>query len=192
MSKLRVLLVEEDPARPFDAAADLERGACTIVARQLGAPGLAASAASARPDIVVVISRAADGDLLDALRLLMDARALPVALFVDESSPETTREALRAGVASYVVNGLAAGRLRSAVDVAVARFQEIERLKRELHEARASLADRKVVERAKGILMRSRGLAEEDAYALLRKTAMSRNVKLSELARRVIEMSDFL
>ena len=113
-------------------------------------------------------------------------------MFVDESDADSIRAAVRAGVSAYVVDGLKTRRVRAVVEVAIARFEEFQALRSELDAARSTLADRKLVERAKGIIMRRQGIGEEDAYQLLRKTAMDRKKKLVEIARDVIAMAELL
>ena len=100
-------------------------------------------------------------------------------MFTSDASRESIRDAVRAGVSAYVVDGLEKSRIKSIIDVAVARFEDFQRL-------RVELAERKVVERAKGLLMKMHGLDEEGAYALLRRTAMDRKIKLSEVARELL------
>jgi response regulator NasT len=95
-----------------------------------------------------------------------------VVMFVDRSEPGFAEEAVRAGVAAYVVDGLAAGRVRTVLEVAISRFQLMNQLRQDLQRARADLASRKTVERAKALLMKERGLAEDAAYRLLRKLSM--------------------
>jgi response regulator NasT len=113
-------------------------------------------------------------------------------MFASDDAPETIRRAVRAGVSAYIVDGLDPVRVKSIVDVAVARFGEHQRLRTELAEANLKLSERKVVERAKGILMRVRGMDEEQAFQALRRMAMDRGKRLVEIARQVIDMADLL
>jgi len=99
---------------------------------------------------------------------------------------------VRAGVSAYVVDGLDAARVKAVIDVAVARFEDFQDLREQLAEANLKLAERKLVERAKGILMKARGLDEEAAYRLMRKFAMDRKLKLGEVARQLIDAADLL
>jgi response regulator NasT len=113
-------------------------------------------------------------------------------MFTSDGSEEAIRAATRAGVSAYVVDGLDEGRIKTIVDVAVARFEEMQDLRGQLAEANLRLADRKLIERAKGLLMKSRNLDEESAFAALRKAAMDRNLKLSEVAQRIVDAADLL
>jgi response regulator NasT len=113
-------------------------------------------------------------------------------MFASDAAPETIREVVRAGVSAYVVDGLSRERIKSIIDVAVARFEDFQRLRGELAAATLELSERKLVERAKGLLMRTRGLGEEGAYELLRKAAMDRKLKLAEVAKQLIDAADIL
>jgi response regulator NasT len=113
-------------------------------------------------------------------------------MFVDESDDESTRAAIEAGVAAYVVKGAGPERVKPLLQVAIARFREFQHLRAELARARSSLADRKIIDRAKGILMERRHWSEEQAYRQLREMAMSRNMRLVEVARGVIDLADVL
>jgi response regulator NasT len=115
-----------------------------------------------------------------------------VVLFTRENSTEVIHRALRAGVSAYVVDGFQPTRVASILQVALVRFGETERLRRELAESRANLVERKAVERAKGILMKQRGFDEPQAYHALRKMAMDRNLRIGEVAANVIAVSELL
>jgi response regulator NasT len=130
--------------------------------------------------------------MIEQLRVATRERPRPIVMFVDQSNDEAMKAAVSAGVSAYVVDGLKASRVKPILDVAVARFQEFENLRRELDIAKASLAERKLIDRAKGILMRVRGLSEEDAYNLLRSKAMNEQRKIAEIAQSVITASELL
>jgi response regulator NasT len=110
----------------------------------------------------------------------------PIAMFVDQSDSDTIRAAVEAGVSSYVVDGLRQDRIKPIVEMAISRFAAFDTLRRERDEAQAKLADRKTIEKAKGLLMKRKGLEEEEAYALMRRTAMQQNRRLVEIAESVI------
>jgi response regulator NasT len=116
----------------------------------------------------------------------------PILMFVDESDSESIQAAVRAGVSAYVVDGLKSRSVRPIVEVAIARFREFQALRSELVAARASLADRKLIERAKGILMSRHRMSEDEAYHRLRRAAMERSMKLAEVARHVVELAELL
>jgi response regulator NasT len=142
---------------------------------------------------VIVIDRdSPDRDTLEHICLVTQDEPRPVVLFTDNGDRSLIRDAVRAGVSAYVVGGLSVERLRPVLDVAIARFEEHQALKRELHDARNSLAERKQIERAKGMVMKSRGVTEDEAYRLLRKLAMERNQKLAQVAESVIAAAELL
>jgi response regulator NasT len=113
-------------------------------------------------------------------------------MFSADRGGEAIRQAVRAGVSAYVVDGMDAGRVSTIVEVACARFEEFQRLKIELAEANLKLSERKLVERAKGLLMQSRGLSEDDAYHALRKLAMSKKLRIGDVAQQVIDTAELL
>jgi two-component system, response regulator / RNA-binding antiterminator len=131
-------------------------------------------------------------DVLEHLVFVSQNSPRPVVMFAQDDAPETIRAATRAGVSAYVVDGLDRDRIKSIVEAAVARFEDYQALRTQLAEANLKLSERKVVEKAKGLLMKSRALDEEAAYAALRKMAMDRKLKLIEVAQRVIDAADLL
>ena len=143
-------------------------------------------AADFSPDVVVVATESTDRDTLDSLRDSNSGALRPIIMFVDRSEPGRAEEAVRAGVAAYVVDGLATGRVRAVLEVAMTRFHLMRQLRTDLDKAKADLASRRSVERAKALLMKERGLDEETAYKLLRKLSMDTGRPLSAVA------SDFL
>lgn len=138
------------------------------------------------PDVVIIDLENPSRDELEQMFQVSRVVARPVAMFVDQSDSAMTEAAVDAGVSAYIVDGLKRERVKSIVDMAISRFNAFSRLRSELEAARNELADRKVIERAKSILMNSRKLSEEQAYELLRKTAMNQNRKLAEIAKSVV------
>jgi response regulator NasT len=130
--------------------------------------------------------------MLENMFQLSRAVKRPIAMFVDRADRASIEAAVEAGVSAYVVDGLKQERVKPILDMAISRFNAFSRLSRELEEARNELENRKLVERAKGILMKSRGLSEEDAYALLRKTAMNQNRKLADIAQSLVTAAGLL
>lgn len=117
---------------------------------------------------------------------------LPIVIFSADDSPATIDQMVKAGVSAYVVNGLESGRIDSIVTVALARFKERQQLKNELEKTKSKLEERKLIDRAKGILIKTRGFTEDDAYHTLRKLAMDRNIAIGEMAKNVIAMAELL
>ena len=145
-----------------------------------------------QPDVVIVDSESPSRDTLEHLGAISATHPRPVVVFSEDPRAEPMRQALAAGVSAYVIAGLQPQRLLPVLQVAIARFAQDRALRAELELAHALLSERKVVERAKGLLMADFGLAEDAAFAHLRKLAMDRGQRLSQVAQRVIEAHDLL
>lgn len=144
------------------------------------------------PDVIVIGLENPNRDVLEDMLQVSRAVKRPIAMFVDRSDQHSIEAAIEAGISAYVVDGLRKERVKPILDTAIVRFRAFERLRQELDDAKSELADRKKIERAKGILMQSRGLSEEQAYALLRSTAMSQNKRIAEIADSLIVASGLL
>ncbi len=144
------------------------------------------------PDVIIIGIENPSRDVLEQMFQVSKLVSRPVAMFVDRSDHGMIQAAVEAGVSAYVVDGLRKERVKAIVDMAVSRFNAFDRLQRELVATRNELASRKIIERAKGILMRTRQLAEEEAYALLRQTAMNEKRKLVDIAQSVVTAASLL
>lgn len=144
------------------------------------------------PDMIIVDAESQARDTLEHVVMATRDARRPIVLFTEDEDTTHVRAAIAAGVTAYVVAGLASDRVKPVLDVAMARFQHEEELRRELADARTELSDRKLIDRAKGILIKRHGLSEEEAYARLRKTAMDKGLKLADVAQRFIDVSDLL
>ncbi|MEQ1611916.1 MAG: ANTAR domain-containing protein [Hyphomicrobiaceae bacterium] len=144
------------------------------------------------PDVIVIDLENPNRDVLEHMFQVSRAAKRPVAMFVDRSDQGSIEAAIDAGVSAYVVDGLKKERIKPILDTAISRFNAFDRLRRELEEAKGKLAERKSIDRAKGILMRSRSMSEDDAYALLRRTAMNQGRRISEIADSLIVASGLL
>ncbi|MET0271239.1 MAG: ANTAR domain-containing protein [Sphingomonas sp.] len=144
------------------------------------------------PDVVLIDLGNPSRDSLEEMLTVSRALARPIAMFVDQSDEDMTGAAIDAGVSAYVVDGLRKERVRHVVDLAIRRFNAFAKLRTELDEARTELATRKTIDKAKGILMQTRGLSEPDAYALLRTTAMNQGRRMVEVAEALITASALL
>ena len=145
-----------------------------------------------KPDIILIETESPSRDTLEHLGVMNRDMPRPVIMFSQDDDQDTIRQAIRSGVAAYVVDGFDIDRLRPVVDVALAHFEEHQALKRELAETSRKLSERKVIEKAKGILMKSRGMDEEAAYGALRKLAMERSQPLAKVAGNVVDMAELL
>jgi response regulator NasT len=189
---LRVLVVDQEAKRAGIIEKAL-REEPDLEVEVAGAPGhLPDLLRQADPDVLILGLDLPDRDTIEHLRAAIRERPRPVVMFVDRSDNEAARAAVAAGVSAYVVDGLAANRVKAILDTAVARFKEFESLRRELDSAKASLAERKLIDRAKGILMSARGISEDDAYNLLRSKAMNEQKKLVDIAQSVITATELL
>lgn len=144
------------------------------------------------PDMIIVDAESEARDTLEHVVMATRDARRPIVLFTNDDDTTHVRDAIAAGVTAYVVAGLAAERVKPVLDVALARFQHEEELRRELTDARSQLSDRKTIDRAKGILMSRQSLSEEAAYARLRKTAMDKGLKLADVAQRILDVADLL
>ena len=138
------------------------------------------------PDVIVIGLENASRDTLEQMFQVSRTVRRPIAMFVDTSDTATIQAAVDAGVSTYVVDGLKKERVRPIIDVTISRFHAFRRLQEELAEAKEALAARKVIERAKGILMKQKNINEDDAYNLLRRAAMSQKRKLFDIAQSVL------
>jgi response regulator NasT len=167
----------------------LEHGHELLAAGMLSEPWLE-RVETLQPDLVVLYVVLPDARLLDQIRTVNSRWPRPVVLFSDQGDSDVVVAAVDAGVHAYIVDGFDGRRLGSILDVAVARFRVYQTLRDELDRTRSSLRERKLVDRAKGILMNKRRWSEEQAYQALRKMAMDQNRRLADVAERLIEMSD--
>ncbi len=138
------------------------------------------------PDVIIIDLESPNRDVLEQMFQVSRQVRRPVAMFVDQSDSATMQDAMVAGVSAYVVDGLRKERVKHILDMCILRFGVFSRLEEELHAAKTALADRKVIERAKGILMTARSLNEQEAYVLMRKTAMDQKRRMVEIARAIV------
>ncbi|ATP28733.1 ANTAR domain-containing response regulator [Chromobacterium violaceum] len=189
---LRLLLVN-DTDRPMRQLREAFASAgYRVIAQADGAAELLRLAESQRPDVIIVDTESPTRDTLEQLALMDRAAPRPVVMFAGHGGLPAIQAAVRAGVTAYIVDHVSAERLAPIIDMARVKFEEDARLKRKLAEMEQRLADRKLIERAKGILMRRRQLDEEEAYALLRSQAMKSGLRLTELSRQLIHASELL
>jgi response regulator NasT len=144
------------------------------------------------PDIVLIDIDNPSRDMLEELTVASGPMERPVAMFVSGAAGGLARAAVEAGVSAYVVDGLQAERIKPVIDTAIARFQVLRQMRTELAETRRALEERKVIDRAKGLLMKAKGVSEDEAYALLRKTAMNQNRRVAEVAEALVTASGLL
>lgn len=186
------MLVDDDRERVLLLEEALNAAGHSVVGRLRDTDNIIAAVDDLTPDIILIDVNSPNRDTLESLGQISRDRPRPIVLFAQTSGSETIRRAMRAGVSAYVVDGLAASRLQPVIEVAIARFQESQGLRQELANAKTKLADRRDVERAKGLLMQRKGIDESTAHETLRKMAMDRNIRLGEVARSLIAASELL
>jgi response regulator NasT len=189
---VRVLLVDEDPERAAQLQAALHVAGYTVTAHVATAVDLLAQVRATEPDVIIIDRNSPDRDTLEHVCLVTRDQPRPIVMFSDNGDRAAIRAAVDAGVSAYVVGGLTAERIRPIVDVAMARFEQFQAMRQELVKAMTTLEERKLIERAKGIVMKRRLVSEDEAYKLLRKQAMERNQRLAQVAENVIAMEELL
>ena len=189
---VRVLLIDDNHGRKSVFEAMLIDSGYAISASLGSDADLLAKMQRTDADIILINESAPGKSLFEKIDSIQREAPRPVVLFSEEHRPEVIRDAVAAGVNAYVVVGLNTNRLRSAIDTARAHFAENQALRKKVFEVSEALAQRKIIEKSKGILMKQRGLSEDEAYSSLRKSAMERNVRLVDLARTINEAANLL
>ncbi len=189
---LTVVVVEQNKERAF-AIVDALKEAGEVHVSVIGSvSGLARKIATHSPDLVLIDIDNPSRDMLEELTVASGPMERPVAMFVSGAAGGLAKAAVEAGVSAYVVDGLQADRIKPVIDTAIARFQVLRQMRTELAETRRALEERKVIDRAKGLLMKARGVSEDEAYALMRKTAMNQNRRVADVAEALVTASGLL
>jgi len=189
---LRVLVVDSDAGRAVSVADALAQAGYQVASVLDSSTDLYAKVREVQPDVIIIDMESPDRDMLEHLHGINRDDPRAIVMFCQDDASETISAAVKAGVSAYVVDGLHPHRIKPILQTAVARFQDFQALRRELAETKNTLAERKIVERAKGILMKQRGMSEEEAYQALRKLAMNRNKRVVEVADGVITATELL
>lgn len=145
-----------------------------------------------QPDVVLIDIENPSRDMLEELALASGTQERAVAMFVDRSEEGLSAAAVEAGVSAYVVDGMQPQRIKPVLDAAITRFRMFQRMRTELAETKRALEERKVIDRAKGMLMKARGIGEDEAYALLRKTAMDQGKRVADVAQALVTAAGLL
>ncbi|HEV8258577.1 MAG TPA: ANTAR domain-containing protein [Casimicrobiaceae bacterium] len=189
---LRVMLVDDSQKEIRPLKETLLAAGYDVIEESTSAAELLARVAAVQPDVIIIDSDSPTRDTLEQLSFVSAQQPRPIVLFTEDRDNATIQAALKAGVSAYIVAGMQPERLSPILDVAVARFEQERALRDELKSMQERLAERKVVERAKGILMKQKGVAEDEAFRLMRKLAMDRNRKLLDVAQQIIDVSELL
>jgi response regulator NasT len=191
-SALKIAIVDESPIRSAILEDGLREAGFTQVERIAETRNLLTRIYALDPDVILIDLENPSRDMLEQMFQMSRAVKRPVAMFVDQSDAASIQAAVDAGVSAYIVGGLKKERVTNILDLCISRFNAFSRLQSELDRAKDALEERKVIDRAKGILMKARKLTEEDAYALMRKTAMNENKKIVEIAESVLTAAELL
>lgn len=191
-SNLKIAVVYKSPARAAILEDGLRDVGLTQIERISEMRNLLLRISSLNPDVILVDLETPNRDSLVQMFQVSRAARRPMAIFVDQSDSLSIQGAVEAGVAAYIVGGLKKERIGSIVDLAISRFNALSQLQAELESAKGALNERKVIDRAKGMLMKAKRLSEDEAYVLMRKTAMSENKKIVDIARSVITAAELL
>lgn len=189
---LKVMIIDHNPTRTV-VLSEAVRELGHVVTASLGPDAdILKEVHAQQPDVILIDMDLPDRDTLESMRLINNETPKPIVVFAEQSDSRTINEAISSGVSAYIVDGLDPRRLRPIMDVAIARFREHQALKSELQTTRNQLAERKQIERAKGILMKAKGLDEAEAHAAMRKLAMDRNVRMADVAQMLIAADELL
>ena len=189
---LKVMIVDNDLERTTPLKQSLLDSGYEVIAHLKDTVNLDSACRELQPDIVIIDTDSPSRDTLENICVMTMHEPRPIVMFTHDGNKEQIKQATRAGVSAYVVGSIPSERLQPVIDAAVARFDEFKLLRAELNEANEKLNERKVVERAKGLLMKQRGLDEEQAYNMLRSMAMQRNMKIADLANQLINAAKLL
>ncbi len=189
---LTILVIDENTIRASIIEEGLREAGHARVTVIHEVHGVARTIETLKPDVIIIDIENPNRDMMEHLFQLTRTVGRPIAMFVDRSDTASIEAAVDAGVSAYIVDGLKKERVKPILDMAVSRFNAFSRLQRELADAKSALEERKIVERAKGILMKMRGLSEEQAFALLRQTAMNEKKKISDIAQSVVTAAGLL
>ncbi len=189
---LRVMIVDNDLERTKPLKQSLIDTGYNVIAHLKDTVNLDVACCELQPDIVIIDTDSPSRDTLENICVMTMHDPRPIMMFTHDDDKEQMKLATKAGVCAYVVGSIPNERLRPVIDAAVARFDEFKHLRAALNEANTKLSERKVIERAKGLIMKQRKIDEEEAYILLRNMAMQKNVRMGQLSKQIIEAAQLL
>ena len=189
---LNIVIVDENPIRAAILEDGLREAGFTQVIRIGETANLLARVYAIDPDVILIDLENPSRDVLEQMFQVSRAVRRPIAMFVDQSDTASIQASVDAGVSAYIVDGLKKERIKSIIDLCVSRFNAFAKLQDELERTKSALEERKVIDRAKGILMKMKGLTEDEAYVLLRSTAMREKKKIGEIAQSILTASELL
>jgi len=190
--ELKILVIDEDPVRATILKEGLSEAGQLCVEWIADTTNLYARISALDPDVVLIDLENPNRDVLEEMFQVSREVKRPIAMFVDQSDTAMITASVDAGVSAYIVDGLRKERIKPILDMTISRFNAVSRLQRELDDTKSQLEERKTIDRAKGILMKQKGIGEREAYNLLRRTAMNNKKKISEIAASVVTAADLL
>lgn len=189
---IKIIIVDENPIRAAILEDGLREAGFTQVVRIGETANLLARVYALDPEVILIDLENPSRDVLEQMFQVSRVVKRPIAMFVDSSDSASIQASVDAGVSAYIVDGLKKERMKHILDLCISRFNAFARLQTELDKTKTQLEERKVIDRAKGILMKAKDLTEEQAYSLMRKTAMNENKKIAEIAQSIVMASDLL
>jgi len=189
---LTVLVIDESRSRAGEICSGLALAGYQVAAILAGSERLTAEVEKLQPDVILIDTESPSRDTLENLAVMNQDMPRPVVIFTHDDDQAAIRDAVKAGVSAYIVDGLDPKRIKPIVEVARARFEDTQAMRRELGELSKKLSDRKLVDKAKGVLMKARGLDEDGAYHAIRKLAMERSQPMAQVAGDIVEMARLL
>jgi response regulator NasT len=189
---LRIAVIDKNPVRAAILEEGLREARHLSVVRIDDTVDLLDRLRELDPDVILIDLESPSRDVLEQMFQVSRTVARPVAMFVDRSDSAMIEAAIEAGVSAYIVDGLRKERIKAILDTTISRFNAFAKLKEELAQTKSQLEDRKLIDRAKALIMRAKSVSEEEAYALMRKAAMNENKKIAEIARSIITAAELL
>ena len=191
-SLLRILIFDDDMERANVLVQALEASEYTVEVHTTSVGDLLPQVEAIKPDVILIGVDVPGQNMLADVATIKQQQSVPILMFTRDDRAETIRAATQAGVSAYVVDGLGPERIQPIIEAAIARFREFQALTQELEKAKTNLAERKIIERAKGLVMEQRGCTEAEAYRMLQKMAMDRKRRLAEIAQDVLSVTEAL
>lgn len=192
MNKLHVTIVDDDSGRSIILERALKDAGYEIVDVLSSKDNLLLHIEKKQPDVIIVDLESPNRDSLESMRIVTQHNPKPIVMFTNDSDHSMIGEAINAGVSAYVVDGFSESRIKPIMDVAIARFREFHALRTELEKTKNTLEERKLIDKAKGIVMQQRQCSENDAYNILRKLSMENNKRIGEVAEQIISITEAL
>jgi len=189
---LKILLIDENETRSAILFEGLRGSGLNCVEWLKDTRNLSERIFALDPDVILIDLENPNRDVLEQMFQISREVKRPIAMFVDQSDSQSITQAIDAGVSAYIVDGLKSERVKSIIDTTISRFNAFSNLHKELAEAKSALIERKEVDKAKGILMKQRNIGEAEAYALLRKAAMNKGQKISDIASSIVTASELM